>query len=555
MGARLSRSGTSRRPPPLLQQAGAHGSETPPRAPKFSFLAGESADELHLFVHASGGVVALFARGPVPRTDVHREKRRELVERSRNGLHYDVDQVVIDALVHALPGLREEPASVARGFAQVYTASSMRARRHASHEGCFSLNSIELEGAFGRQRFNDLNRRYGVVELVAEWEGGSTRAYRLQSRIRDTVNAHLDAFIRTPGATTAVIRPDGKQLRRQREWNSHRNLRGLPESIVGEASLVHVVPVDMEALLRLDECLLSAAQASFSARVAMLIELGLDFNADPEYLRDVLRMVMIAARRAVSGYGNIAHEYVMCGTGRLFGKGTSLQSSPKIIKQCALPGMWEYDFSNCHFTIIKQLVGRVGMECPTVNHYLANKKAIRAQLAEAVGVEVDSIKRCLINLAYGAPRSVRPQDAIPREIGTAKARLLKDEPFVRDLDRELRKARSVIIGMHPARRGVIRNVLNLPFEKATKGELQAHILQGIEAQALFAVLRRYHKQLLLLEHDGFVATQQLDMPEVEAVVAEAVGCDLRLEVEQIRLPAVLDAGKSLPRKLPGKSVV
>ena len=59
----------------------------------------------------------------------------------------------------------------------------------------------------------------------------------------------------------------------------------------------------------------------------------------------------------MSGYGKIAHEYVMCGTGRLFAKGISLQSAPKIIKQCALPGMWEYDFSNCHFTIIKQLAG------------------------------------------------------------------------------------------------------------------------------------------------------------------------------------------------------
>ena len=88
-------------------------------------------------------------------------------------------------------------------------------------------------------------------------------------------------------------------------------------------------------------------------------------------------------------------------------------------------------------------------------------------------------------------------------------------------------------------------MLNLPFKKATKGELQAHILQGIEAQALFAVLRRYRKQLLLLEHDGFVATQQLDMTAVEAVVAEAIGCELRLEVEEIRLPAAVDAEKSL----------
>jgi hypothetical protein len=66
-------------------------------------------------------------------------------------------------------------------------------------------------------------------------------------------------------------------------------------------------------------------------------------------------------------------------------------------------------------------------------------------------------------------------------------------------------------------------------------------------------LRRYHKQLLLLEHDGFIATQQLDMAEVEALVAEAIGCELRLEVEEIRLPAILDTGKSLDLKLPDEA--
>ena len=165
---------------PLLQRAGALWKRGSPRAPillRGSNPEAGSTDGLHLFVHAVGGVVALFARGPIPRTDVHRATRRDLTERSRNGLRYDVDQVVIDALVdQALPGLEKEPASVARGFDQVYTASTMRARRHASHEGCFSLNSIELEGAFGRTRFNDLNRRYGVVELVSEWERGALRA-------------------------------------------------------------------------------------------------------------------------------------------------------------------------------------------------------------------------------------------------------------------------------------------------------------------------------------------------------------------------------------------
>src|SRR5262245_43816413 len=142
----------------------------------------------------------MIPHGPCPRTDAHRAARRELGERCRKGLRFDVDQVVVDALVDARPELRNEPPSVARGFAQVYSASTRRARRHVSHKGCFSLNSIELEPAFGgRGRFNELNHRHRVVERIHDWTPGATRAYQLHPGVREAVNAYLDAFIRTPG--------------------------------------------------------------------------------------------------------------------------------------------------------------------------------------------------------------------------------------------------------------------------------------------------------------------------------------------------------------------
>lgn len=474
------------------------------------------------------------------RTEAQRAARRMLEERVQDGLRHNVTQVLIEAMLAACPALRQESDEHVRAFAQLYVASTLASRRHASFEGCFSVHSLALEHAFGRGAFKKLNQIYGLVEVCGEWDRGSTRAYRWSADIRDAVRSHIDSFLRRPGETTAVVHPDGTVQRTLRRWSARHNLRrGVSPDLVGQGDLSPLVRVNLDALRWLNDEVSSLRTIRPAERVERMTRLELDPRTDPNYLSDVLRMIMVAAQTDVAGYGSIAHDYVMCETGRLFARGISLQSAPRVVKRFALHGQWEYDFSNCHFTIIRQLAERAGEQCPMLSDYLADKKKIRRDLAEAVDAPVESVKSCLIALGYGAGLSVRSQDALGGELGADRARLFIQQPFVRALHKELARVRKAILGLHPVRRGRIQNAIGLHCDAAAEdGEVQAHILQGIEAQALLAILRRYHGRVLLLEHDGFVSSAALNMAEVEAVVSEATGFKLVLEGGIIQLPKV-----------------
>ena len=64
------------------------------------------------------------------------------------------------------------------------------------------------------------------------------------------------------------------------------------------------------------------------------------------------------------------------------------------------------------------------MELPEVCHYLGNKEAVRAGLAQRVEISEDDAKACLIALIYGARFTLWAKAEIPNLIGPARARKL-----------------------------------------------------------------------------------------------------------------------------------
>ena len=72
--------------------------------------------------------------------------------------------------------------------------------------------------------------------------------------------------------------------------------------------------------------------------------------------------------------------------------------------------------------------------------------------------------------------------------------------------------------------------LTIRLDDSNERQQLAHLLQGVEVTALEAAYRLYPKEIVLLQHDGFAATCQLDTKRIEAAILEATG--YRLEVEQ-----------------------
>jgi hypothetical protein len=473
----------------------------------------------------------------VPRTEAQREQRRAREERSKNGLRGVVTELVAQALYEARPELRDERRDIALAFAYIAEISLTKPRQHGDHRGWFSMNCIELDDRFGRAHFHRLNQRFDIVEVKKKHGYGSTRAYRLRPDIQAAIDARMDALIDDPSATTRLIASDGRYLRRATPWSLARNLQSLARELLGTASPQRLVRVNMDSLLVLRQELRLIDACDETRRARRLRRLEMDDATDVGYVRRALDDLIRKAKIDFLGYGNVLHDYVMCKTGRLFAEGTSLQSVPKLIKRFALHDAYEYDFSNCHYTILLQLAKRAGVECPTILEYLGNKRQIRTMLACDVGVSEEQAKECLIALLYGATKSPRLQDAIPQAIGIDRAKQLYAHPFFAALSAELSSVRSAILERCPTYAARTKNALRLLCEPdATPAQRLAHVLQGIEAQALLAVLREFDAEIITLEHDGFTTRSQIDLNRAQAIACEGTGFELRLEETLIQVP-------------------
>jgi hypothetical protein len=147
-----------------------------------------------------------------------------------------------------------------------------------------------------------------------------------------------------------------------------------------------------------------------------------------------------------------------------------------------------------------------------------------------VGISETKAKTVLIALVYGATFSQQPEHAIPTEIGIEKAQRLYLHPDFLALRDDVSGARSAILKGHPRSRQTIKNLrgLTMNVKNADDKQLLAHLLQGVEAVALEAAHRMHPDSIVLLQHDGFTSTSELDCSALELAIQQVTG--YRLEV-------------------------
>jgi hypothetical protein len=247
------------------------------------------------------------------------------------------------------------------------------------------------------------------------------------------------------------------------------------------------------------------------------------------------------ARTDVLGDGYVMHRYAQSRSGRLYGVGVTLQNTPTLIKEAALAGQWEYDFSNCHFTILDQMAAQFGYDCTAIRHYLGNKNAIRAAIADQAGIKVEQAKVCLLATLYGARASLSRENAIPEEIGAdAAARLYQVEQYMA-IKADIQGARQKILAGWPrTRNGRLINAFKKAIPRTAKAEERlAHLIQGVEALALKTVIDMHPDQICLVQHDGWASPDRLSIKTIEEAVMEATG--YRLDLEETRIQIDPDA--------------
>ena len=190
-----------------------------------------------------------------------------------------------------------------------------------------------------------------------------------------------------------------------------------------DAKPLNKIPVDMEILRALYTHLQHMMQQDTDDMFAHAQQ------EDYRYITEAVSQLLIMAQTDVAGQGYIMHRYTEARSGRLYAKGVSLQTTPRLIRQAALHGLYEYDFENCHYSIFSQLAAKYGLETEAISYYLTNKKAVREKLAEDIGISLDQVKMCLLAIMYGARDNTWHESAIPNEIGPINAQALYSHPL------------------------------------------------------------------------------------------------------------------------------
>mgnify|MGYP003377409243 CR=1 FL=1 len=481
----------------------------------------------------------------------------------------------IKALRRGIKGYADYPEKYQGSMAKLIWEEGLNRREHRRRDGWITIGYKELERGFGRNGFKAMNTALGIFEVSSNWHwrGGrpqkqnATKGYRLMPLVQELKAKYLKPRL---DRMEKLIYLDGK--------DEFRPLKSVPNPIAAKegddelgvtatawrnAKPFNKIPVDLNLLKELYEYLTRMRKPeNLSQDDLFLRSEAEDIERRIEWVGQLIRL----AQTDVAGRGFIIHRYAEYKTGRLYATGVSLQTAPRIIRKAALHGLYDYDIENCHFDIFEQLASRFGYQAQAIRHYLNHKDEVREGIASRVGIKVKQGKMALLALMFGARDTGWHETAIPRELGKDKARELypagperkraagligRDKSHELFADREfaaiakdVQAGRDVILKAWPKRRTTLINDMGKPVNLKAKPEVRmAHIIQGIEAKAIRAAIGLYPDDIVLLMHDGFVTTRQIDAQAVERRIFDETTFRLRLSGGVIELPADLEFAK------------
>ena len=318
-------------------------------------------------------------------------------------------------------------------------------RQHKADPERFWWHYKEIEKEFGRGKFDAINDRLRLFAVSKGWSinDSETRRFKLTPNAERLFLDMLNTKRR--GRLGVLLDAKGRVVQTLPRAVVAKDVNGTTAKVWRGEPVPRLVPVFLNELDKLVEKMADSRQEDLFIPVA---------------LSSMQRRLIAAANlrkmatTSLAGHGFIAHRYQETRTGRLSAVGTNLQSAPRTVRKAALSGLWDYDFENCHYAIVEQMAARYGCDCPSIQHYLTNKRSVRESIATDIDAEIGQVKRALIAVIYGARASDSRFVALHEAMGDDRQRtrrLLKHPLFVA-LHREVKAATVVILARWPVRR-------------------------------------------------------------------------------------------------------
>ena len=447
---------------------------------------------------------------------------------------------LIDHLRKTIPGYRLESEQHQIELARMVWVGGSYRRQHKHFEGSMTFHYTELQASFGRYGFKAINERLGFFEVTKQWFKDSelTKGYRFTPLAQKSHDAYIKRRFRKD---TELIIGSGIIMRTAPRAVAAKDKDNKTTTAWDHIKGNNIIAVNLPRLESLRLWLERKREdVDYGRSNGNLFSPAPSVGIIDRLSRETFKVIRMSTTR-VAGRGNLMHRYEEATSGRLFARGVNLQNAPALIKQAALAGLMDYDFSNCHYAILRQMAARFGYECRAIDHYLANKSQVRIEIARQADIFEYQAKACLLMLLYGASQSEDAKHAIPEEIGIEAARRLYQVGLFADIAADIDKARAVILaGWEKRQRGGLVNDFGKTMKTsgATKPQMLAHLIQGVEAAALRVATMPHAQHIVLVQHDGFVATENLSnaqIIQIEDAIVDATGYRLELVKQQIQI--------------------
>jgi hypothetical protein len=325
-----------------------------------------------------------------------------------------VPQKLIELLDELIPGFAGEKYK--KSLAEMLWLSVDHEHRHRYCEKSITLHTSDVEKMFGKvANFKNANRadfgRYFFVQRFNNFTGDTKTDYTNGYEPRPWMKAVLDGYF---DANRGAEFRDGRGQRHKLPLAIRStDVRGNRIKRWQGVEVCNVIPVCMPNLYLIAE--------RFEALIQLNKEGKLTYGNQAELARNIIKLKanLDEARtliRQAEHFGGLPIQYQQSNTGRLYATGVNLQNCKRETRHAALAGCYDYDIAACHFSIMTQMAAKFGLRCTVIDYYVNNKTQIRNELAEALRLQVGSIKKVLTAMAYGARQSLDPTDAIPKRL-------------------------------------------------------------------------------------------------------------------------------------------
>lgn len=149
------------------------------------------------------------------------------------------------------------------------------------------------------------------------------------------------------------------------------------------------------------------------------------------YLEALARNLMIAQQlkeQAIFQDGQylLPEVYWVADSGRMYGKGLSLQRVPKMVRHAALGMSWSYDFKASCYALMTGLALQIDpdLKVAALLEYITNRERMRKHIAKSIGVTEKKIKGIFSSLGFGAMVVDNPHMSIRKELGAERYEML-----------------------------------------------------------------------------------------------------------------------------------